>query len=59
MEKKPREPSLQITEDEIKDLIAKSVAAKEKAYAPYSHFRVGAALLTDKDDIYTGVYAPM
>ena len=52
---KPREPSLQITEDEAKDLVARSVAAKEKAYAPYSNFRVGAALLTDKGDIFTGV----
>ncbi len=34
-------------------LIANKV--KLKAYAPYSKFRVGAALLTEDGDIYTGV----
>lgn len=29
--------------------------AKSHSYSPYSKFRVGAALLTDKGDIYTGV----
>ncbi len=43
-----------LTEDEIKDLIARSAEAKEKAYAPYSEFRVGAALLTEKGDVFTG-----
>lgn len=28
--------------------------AREEAYVPYSHFKVGAALLTDKKTIYTG-----
>ena len=26
----------------------------DKAYAPYSHFQVGAALVTDDDTVYTG-----
>ncbi len=51
---KIREPCFQVTEDEIKDLIARSAEAKEKAYAPYSKFRVGAALLTEKGDVFTG-----
>lgn len=36
------------------DLIAEAMKAKEFAYAPYSHFRVGAALLTESSRIYTG-----
>ena len=35
---------------DIKKLAQESIAAKEFAYTPYSHFRVGAALLT-KDEI--------
>lgn len=37
-----------------KDLIKKALEAKNMAYVPYSHFHVGAALLTDDDKIYTG-----
>ncbi len=35
-------------------LIKKALEAKEKAYAPYSKFRVGAAILTRTGKIYTG-----
>lgn len=35
-------------------LIRKALEAKEKAYVPYSNFRVGAALLTSTGKIYTG-----
>lgn len=38
----------------ITDLILKAKAAREKAYAPYSQFLVGAAILTDSGKIYTG-----
>ncbi len=30
-------------------------AASDKAYAPFSHFKVGAALLTKGGKVYTGV----
>ena len=36
------------------DLIKAAMEAKEHAYAPYSNFRVGAALLTKDGKIYQG-----
>lgn len=36
-------------------LIAAAYEAMEHAYAPYSDFHVGAALLTKSDKVYTGV----
>lgn len=37
-----------------KELVKLAMSAKEKAYAPYSNFRVGAALLCKDGEIYTG-----
>lgn len=39
---------------DYKSLIKEAIAAKEMAYVPYSHFRVGAALLTKEGKIYRG-----
>lgn len=37
-----------------KELIKEALKAKEKAYVPYSNFHVGAALLTDDGELFTG-----
>lgn len=37
-----------------KKLIKKAIEAKQNAYAPYSKFSVGAALLTKEGRVYTG-----
>ena len=38
----------------LKQLIQKCYEAKEKAYSPYSKFRVGAAILTENGEFVTG-----
>ena len=40
-----------ITDEE---LVQKAIEAMSFAYAPYSGYYVGAALLTDEDEVYTG-----
>lgn len=39
---------------DVKELIRTAFAAKEKAYTPYSNFKVGAAVLAEDGNIYTG-----
>ena len=39
---------------ENKELIKLAIEARENAYAPYSHWKVGAALLTTNGKIYKG-----
>ena len=40
--------------DEVKSLMMDAFTARDKAYAPYSNFFVGAALLLDNGEIITG-----
>ncbi len=37
-----------------KELIRAALKARENSYAPYSHYQVGAAVLTDQGEIVTG-----
>ena len=39
---------------EYKELVEAALEARECAYAPYSHFKVGAALLTGSGKVYKG-----
>lgn len=39
---------------DYKKLMTKAHSARKKSYSPYSHFRVGAALLTKSGKVYTG-----
>ncbi len=41
--------------DIIRELIKQALAARKNSYAPYSRFRVGAALLDDRGRVFTGV----
>lgn len=43
-----------MTEEKIRELCETAVKMRERSYAPYSHFRVGAALLGEDGRIYTG-----
>ena len=41
--------------EKYRDLYVQALKASENAYAPYSHFHVGAALLCRDGSVYTGV----
>ena len=43
-----------LTDEMQETLIEKAAAAQKKAYVPYSRYAVGAALLTDDGDIFSG-----
>jgi len=44
-----------LSDETIQKLIARAAQVRHNAYAPYSHYPVGAALLADDGTIYTGV----
>ena len=39
---------------QYKGIVKEAIKAREKAYAPYSNFKVGAALITEDGTIYSG-----
>ncbi len=43
-----------LSEKELKTLVMASLEARSMAYTPYSHYKVGAALLTEDGCIYQG-----
>jgi len=40
--------------EDIRSLMDRAIEAREKAYAPYSRFKVGAAVLLDNNEVITG-----
>ncbi|GGG71396.1 cytidine deaminase [Edaphobacter dinghuensis] len=50
----PSNPATDLTTPLIEQLQQKAAAAAQNAYAPYSHFRVGAAVLLEDGSIITG-----
>lgn len=43
-----------MTENQIMKLIETAIEARKKSYSPYSHYRVGAALLTSDGHMFSG-----
>ncbi|OMP30978.1 cytidine deaminase [Mangrovimonas sp. DI 80] len=42
------------TPEEVQELMERAIEARQKAYAPYSQFHVGVALLLDNNEVLTG-----
>lgn len=45
---------MSLTPQRIRSLVAAAKKGQSRAYAPYSKFKVGAAILTAADKVYTG-----
>lgn len=44
----------EITDEQARQLVERAREARQKAYVPYSHFPVGAAVLTGSGRVFTG-----
>lgn len=45
---------MKLSEEKIKELISEAIIAREKAYTPYSHFKVGALVIDEIGNHHTG-----
>lgn len=45
---------MEIEKEKLEKLFQQALEASEKSYSPYSHFPVGAAVLTECGDVFTG-----
>jgi cytidine deaminase len=54
MTDEPVRATQELDEESAKALVAAALAAREHAYAPYSHYRVGAAVLTADGTVVSG-----
>ena len=45
---------MELNQEKIEALLDTARQAAERAYAPFSHFRVGAAILTEEGEVFTG-----
>ena len=45
---------MRLSEDKIKELIDEAIKARENAYTPYSHFKVGALVVDEKGHHHSG-----
>lgn len=48
------DPRKSLSQQVVGDLLQRATLARQNAYAPYSRFAVGAALLTTSNDIFVG-----
>lgn len=46
---------MSLTTEERSDLVNRAMAVRHRAYAPYSNYAVGAAILTSDGDVFEGV----
>lgn len=51
---KPSDAQVAVDESQMRRLLTSALAVRHRAYAPYSHFQVGAAVLADDGRIYAG-----
>jgi cytidine deaminase len=45
---------MELTEEQLDDLLRASLAARTHSHSPYSHYAVGAAILDERGEIHSG-----